>query len=116
VVHLASYSAGAEVISGGKQPWCEVDTHFCPVPRLRMSGAIPLLPSCADMAWITTDVPNGVRKGAAAVVQSVGQPINRSAIFIRGKRFIRPPKLPDLPCGPPNEHRGSFPIERAAGA
>ena len=34
-------------VLGVKQPGCDVDpTHFYPVPRLRMCGAIPLSPIC----------------------------------------------------------------------
>jgi hypothetical protein len=29
-------------------------TYLCLVPRLRLSGAVPLLPLCTSMAWIWT--------------------------------------------------------------
>jgi hypothetical protein len=43
--------------------------HLYPIPRLRMSGAIPALPLCAFMVWKETTLPvlftgtNVVRNG-----------------------------------------------------
>ena len=33
-------------------------SHLLSVPRLRMSGSIPLLPLCAFMAWTGTTIQN----------------------------------------------------------
>jgi len=33
-------------------------SHLHPVPRLRMSGVIPLLPLCAFMVWTGTTIQN----------------------------------------------------------
>ena len=44
-----------------KRPGHEFATHLRPVPRLRMNGAIPLLPLYAFMAWTGTSLPFSTR-------------------------------------------------------
>jgi hypothetical protein len=51
--HPASYSMDTEVLSRG----VNLTAHLHLVPRLRMSGAVPLLTLCAFMAWTRKTLP-----------------------------------------------------------
>jgi hypothetical protein len=49
--HPTSYSMGTGVVSRGLGARMLLSIHFHIVPRLRMSGATPLLPLYAFKAW-----------------------------------------------------------------
>jgi hypothetical protein len=58
VTHLASYPIGTRVPSQGQSGrGVKLTTYLHIVPRLRMTGAIPLLPLYAFMAWLRTTLP-----------------------------------------------------------
>jgi hypothetical protein len=104
--HPPCYSMGTGVLPGVKQPVYEVDRSPL-LPRLRMSGAIRLLPLYAVMTWTGPDLLyhfKGLFYYMLSCDRSVVTVIMlRSLIFGKVGRgnFSFCPKHLDRLCGPP---------------